>query len=68
MIRNAGAGPSPIPPKHLNPDTLVQAIEFAFSPSAQTAAKQMGEKIQGEDGVQKGVDSFHRHLPLLNMR
>ncbi|EGO21899.1 hypothetical protein SERLADRAFT_372545 [Serpula lacrymans var. lacrymans S7.9] len=28
----------------------------------------MAEKIKGEDGLKKGVDSFYRHLPLLNMR
>jgi len=36
--------------------------------SAQKAARKMGEKIRAEDGVESGVDSFHRHLPLKNMR
>ncbi|KAG8726115.1 hypothetical protein FRC12_023691, partial [Ceratobasidium sp. 428] len=32
------------------------------------AAQKMGEQIRSEDGITLGVDSFHRHLPLLNMR
>jgi len=36
--------------------------------SAQKAARKMGEAMREEDGVEAGVDSFHRHLPLKNMR
>jgi UDP:flavonoid glycosyltransferase YjiC (YdhE family) len=67
MIHNAGAGPSPISPKNLNVDTLAEAISVVFSPEAQTAARTMGQQIRSENGVEEGVDSFHRHLPLLNM-
>jgi hypothetical protein len=31
-------------------------------------AEQIGERIRAENGEMKGVESFHRHLPLLNMR
>jgi hypothetical protein len=68
MIRNAGAGPSPIPPKELTSDRLAEAIQFAYSEPAQEAAKRMGETIRAEDGVEAGVASFQRQLPLLHMR
>ncbi|RDB19239.1 Sterol 3-beta-glucosyltransferase UGT80A2 [Hypsizygus marmoreus] len=68
MIHKAGAGPEPIPHKQLNVEKLRDAINFAVSPSAKMAAKQLADRIQSEDGARKGVESFYRHLPLLNMR
>lgn len=68
MIHRAGAGPEPIPHKELNVQNLTEGIKFAISPAAKTAAQTMAEQIRSEDGVQQGVESFYRHLPLLNMR
>jgi sterol 3beta-glucosyltransferase len=68
MIHKAGAGPAPIPQKTLSVDNLVAAIKFAVSEPAKAAAEGMGERIRTEKGEVKGVESFHRHLPLLNMR
>lgn len=68
MIHRADAGPAPIPQKKLNPDNLAEAIKVALSPEAKTAAGKMGEQIRKEKGEEKGVESFHRHLPLKNMR
>ncbi|GLB35572.1 putative glycosyltransferase family 1 protein [Lyophyllum shimeji] len=68
MIHRAGAGPEPISHKKLNVENLRDAIKFAVSPSAKLAARQMAEQIRSEDGVVSGVESFYRHLPLLNMR
>ncbi|KAJ3846924.1 glycosyltransferase family 1 protein [Lentinula lateritia] len=68
MIHKAGAGPEPIPHKMLEIENLRDAILFAVSPGAKTAAKTLAEKIQKEDGVNRGVESFYRHLPLKNMR
>ncbi|KAG9102858.1 hypothetical protein FRC06_000972 [Ceratobasidium sp. 370] len=68
MIAKAGAGPEPIPQKELTAERLIEALKFVKSPRAQRAAQKMGEQIRSEDGVALGVDSFHRHLPLLNMR
>ncbi|KAJ7118977.1 glycosyltransferase family 1 protein [Mycena epipterygia] len=68
MIHKAGAGPEPIPHKQLNIENLRDALKFAVSPPAKIAAKRMAEQIHLEDGVRRGVDSFYRHLPLLNMR
>ncbi|ORY31586.1 glycosyltransferase family 1 protein [Naematelia encephala] len=68
MIHRAGAGPAPIPHKELSSDNLAEAIRYATSSGAKEAAGRMKDTILNEDGLQKGVDLFHRHLPLKNMR
>lgn len=68
MVAHGGAGPTPIPPKQLTAERLAEAIQFAHSEQAVAAAGVMGETIREEDGVEQGVASFHRNLPLLNMR
>ncbi|KAK0458621.1 glycosyltransferase family 1 protein [Desarmillaria tabescens] len=68
MIHRAGAGPAPIPPKSLTVDSLKDAIVFAISPAAKSAALKMAEQIQHDDGVKRGAESFYRYLPLKNMR
>ncbi|KAF7359127.1 Sterol 3-beta-glucosyltransferase UGT80A2 [Mycena sanguinolenta] len=68
MIHKAGAGPEPIPHKKLNVENLRGGLKFVVSPAAKNAAKRLAELINREDGVRGGVDSFYRHLPLLNMR
>ncbi|CUA72150.1 Sterol 3-beta-glucosyltransferase UGT80A2 [Rhizoctonia solani] len=68
MIARAGAGPEPIPQDELSTRKLIAAFEFVKSSRARGAAERMGRQIQNESGVMLGVDSFHKHLPLLNMR
>ncbi|TYJ54077.1 hypothetical protein B9479_005263 [Cryptococcus floricola] len=68
MVHQAGAGPSPIKPKNFNVETLSLAIRYAQSQSAITAARAIASKISADDGEAKGVESFHKHLPLLAMR
>ncbi|KAF9262252.1 glycosyltransferase family 1 protein [Marasmius fiardii PR-910] len=68
MIHRAGAGPAPIPHKDLNADNLCDAIRYAISPGAKEAAARMAAQIRNEDGVNRGVESFYKHLPLKNMR
>ncbi|KAF8593865.1 UDP-Glycosyltransferase/glycogen phosphorylase [Ceratobasidium sp. AG-I] len=68
QIARRGAGPAPLPPKQLNKDTLAAAIQMALSPMTREAAQRIGMMIKAENGTKDGVDSFHRHLPLLNMR
>ncbi|KAF4614700.1 hypothetical protein D9613_003312 [Agrocybe pediades] len=68
MIYNSGAGPKPIPHKELSVKKLQEAITYAISPEAKEAARHLAQKIHDEDGVKKGVESFYKHLPLLNMR
>ena len=68
MIHRASAGPEPIPQRTLTAENLAEAIKFCLSDSAKSAAQSMGEQIRSESGEEKGVASFHRHLPLKNMR
>ncbi|KAJ3732112.1 glycosyltransferase family 1 protein [Lentinula guzmanii] len=68
MIHEAGAGPEPIPHKMLTIDNLRDGIQFAINPETKAAARKLADKIQTEDGVSKGAESFYRHLPLKNMR
>ena len=68
MIHRAGAGPEPIPHKLMTAENLARAIRYAVSADAKAAAGVMGEKIRAESGEEKGVESFHRHLPLKTMR
>ncbi|KAF8606091.1 glycosyltransferase family 1 protein [Ceratobasidium sp. AG-I] len=68
QIARRGAGPAPLPPKQLNRQTLAAALRMALSPATRDAAQKIGEMIQAENGAGNGVDSFHKHLPLLNMR
>ncbi|KAG9038416.1 hypothetical protein FRB95_001273 [Tulasnella sp. JGI-2019a] len=68
MVHKAGAGPEPIPQKKLTAGLLAAGIKYCTTVSAKAAAGKMGEQIRSEDGAKAGVDSFHAHLPLLNMR
>ncbi|WVQ83692.1 hypothetical protein IAT38_005836 [Cryptococcus sp. DSM 104549] len=67
-IHRAGAGPPPIKQKLLTPETLADAIHFCMNPATRAAAQKMARQIRSEYGEGKGVTSFHKHLPLLNMR
>lgn len=62
MVASTGAGPSPVPYRHLTADNLAAAIDFCKAPSAAAAAKAVAEKMQAENGVEAAVSSFHRHL------
>ncbi|CCO35669.1 Sterol 3-beta-glucosyltransferase [Rhizoctonia solani AG-1 IB] len=68
QIARRGAGPSPLDHKKLTSDIFASAVQVALSPSSLGAAREVGKMIMREDGAEKGVESFHRHLPLLNMR
>ena len=58
-----GAGPRPIPRKHLDAETLAQAIRVATSdPDMRRRAKAVGEQIRAEDGIARAVAAFDRHL------
>ena len=68
MIANAGAGPRPIPHAQFTSQRLAEAIKFCLSDDTITAAGLLRNKILQEHGAQDAVDSFHRHLPVQDMR
>jgi UDP:flavonoid glycosyltransferase YjiC (YdhE family) len=68
MIARAGAGPEPIPYKDLDADKLAVAISIALQPATLEKARDLGEKIRHEKGVDSGIDSFYKHLDIEKMR
>ena len=68
IVARAGAGPVPIPHKHLTVDKLSDAIEMALKPSTQEKAKEIAKKMESDSGVRDGVRSFHRHLDLKSLQ
>jgi sterol 3beta-glucosyltransferase len=43
---------------------LTDALLFTKTPEAREGARRLMEKILSEEGVERGVESFYRHLPL----
>lgn len=62
MVAKAGAGPLPVPSKHLTADNLAAAILEALKPSAQKRAQRLGLSIKSERGIEVGAQSFHEKL------
>jgi UDP:flavonoid glycosyltransferase YjiC (YdhE family) len=62
MIARAGAGPDPIPHKHLTADNLADAINFCLKPESRERAKTLASKIAEEKGSDKGAQLFHQFL------
>lgn len=67
-VYNAGAGPMPIPFKHLSVDNLTAALRTAISPEVVAGAGVLGEKIRAEKGEERGVKSFTRNMPFNDLR
>lgn len=68
IVARAGAGPTPIPHKHLKLQNLSAAIEKALEPSTLAKAQTIAKNMQEESGVRHGVYSFYRHLDLQSLR
>jgi hypothetical protein len=68
IVARAGAGPAPIPYKHLNRQNLSDAIQKALERSTLDRAEAIARKMQEESGVRYGVNSFYRHLDRQSLR
>lgn len=68
MVANAGAGPKPIPFRHLQSQNLADGIAYCLTPQARSAAQSIAEQMKSEDGVQAAVQSWLRQLPKSRMR
>jgi len=64
MVSRRGCGPPPIKHKRLTSDNLAAALTFLLRPECKLAAERVAEEMSHENGLQAGVKSFHRHLPL----
>ncbi|KAK9435539.1 UDP-glucose,sterol transferase [Metarhizium brunneum] len=63
MVGKSGAGPQPIPYKHLNADKLADGIRYLLTTEAQAAAGKIGESIRHDgDGAMNTMESFQNQL------
>jgi sterol 3beta-glucosyltransferase len=63
QVKTLGAGPDPIPCKHLTPERLARAISIAVAnESLHKRAAELGEIIQAENGVGNAVKTFNRYI------
>ncbi|KAI9820095.1 MAG: hypothetical protein M1832_003802 [Thelocarpon impressellum] len=68
MIARAGAGPPPVPYKHINSDKLAAAILDALRPAALDMAAELGQKIAQEKGTETAAMRFHDNLNVDDLR
>ena len=69
MLGSSGAGPEPVPYKHLTAEKLADGIKYCLSEKAQEEARKIAESIAKEgDGAENAVRSFHKHLNLRGER
>jgi hypothetical protein len=55
------------PVKELTTQKLIESIEVLRNPETISKAKELGEKMMLENGVERGAESFYRNLPLETM-
>jgi hypothetical protein len=58
----------PIPHRSLNADNLAEAIRFCLHPDTLSAAGELARQMAEEAGVSAAVASFHRNLPVSQMK
>ena len=68
MVARAGAGPSPVPSKHLTAEKLAAAITEALNPATLGRAHELGARIGSEKGTDVGAQNFHDQLNIDSMR
>ncbi|PYH93363.1 UDP-glucose,sterol transferase [Aspergillus ellipticus CBS 707.79] len=68
IVARAGAGPVPVPYKQLTVEKLTAAINKALEPETLAKAKQIGEEMRTEQGVQNATASFYKHLDTKTLR
>jgi sterol 3beta-glucosyltransferase len=62
-IAEAGVGPPPIRRRDLSADALARALESALNDDAMaTRAEIVASRLRSENGVEKAVAAFQRHL------
>ncbi|KAG5959187.1 hypothetical protein E4U57_000845 [Claviceps arundinis] len=65
MVGKSGAGPEPVPYKHLTSDKLAEGIKYLLTEEAKDAAGKIAEDIEKDgDGAQNTVTTFQENLKL----
>lgn len=67
MVYRAGAGPRGCPITRLTVTTLKEALLTLTSENVRSNALQLSVKMNSEEGVLAGIQSFVNHLPLADM-
>jgi hypothetical protein len=68
VVAKNGAGPLPLPGKHVTADELVDAFKQVHKPKMRIATERIRDAILQEDGCANALRIFHAHLPLSRMR
>ncbi|KXX74538.1 Sterol 3-beta-glucosyltransferase [Madurella mycetomatis] len=69
MVANTGAGPQPVPYKHLTAEKLAEGIRYCITGEAREAAERIARDIEKEgDGAENACRAFHRGLLLKGSR
>ncbi|KAJ5593138.1 hypothetical protein N7537_010042 [Penicillium hordei] len=68
LVASCGLEPRPIHYRSLTSQNLVEAIQFCLRPEAQSAAHDVACRMTHGNGVAAAVASFHRNLPVNDMR
>ncbi|KAL8683412.1 MAG: hypothetical protein Q9186_000674 [Xanthomendoza sp. 1 TL-2023] len=68
MVAKAGAGPRPIPYKHLTSEKLAAAISDALEPTVLQRAEELGKRISHEQGTSSGAKDFQDKLDIDALR
>jgi UDP:flavonoid glycosyltransferase YjiC (YdhE family) len=68
MVARTGAGPQPIPYKHLTADRLAEAISESLTSQTLEKAAELAAKIKKENGSEEGGKSFHDMLDVDDLR
>ena len=63
----AGVGPAPCPAADLTEETLADAFVKMKSVEMRVKAELIAKQFETEDGVAKGIKSFHKQLPVEDM-
>lgn len=63
LVHRAGAGPEPIPARLLEPASLAAAIKEALEEAVTNRAREIGTRINEEQGAENAVRHIHQQLP-----
>lgn len=67
MVHRAGAGPKGCPIAHLTVHNLKEALLMLTSTEVASTVSLLSKKMNSEEGVKDGINSFINHLPLADM-
>lgn len=67
MVYKAGSGPEPVAFKALTAEKLAESIKIALKPEVLDKARELAERIKGEDGPTNAAKAFHNTPQMSNV-